>query len=127
MHLTPFQVVTAINHAQLRLGRDFKQEEFDSGDVGQLMIDEDFDFEKAVSLYYFTNSSLLVFSACSLTNPSLYSSLLIFHASLLQKEALSSDHRKQFQDELNTLSGALKAKYDEINKEYQGIHLLLDL
>ena len=26
VHLTPFQVVTAINHAQLRLGRDFKQE-----------------------------------------------------------------------------------------------------
>ena len=50
VHLTPFQVVTTINHAQLRLGRDFKQEEFDSGIVGQLMIDEDFNFEKAVSL-----------------------------------------------------------------------------
>ena len=42
-----------------------------------------------------------------------------------QKEALSSDHRKQFQNELNTLSGALKAKYDEINKEYQGISFLI--
>ena len=42
-------MVTAINHAQLRLGRDFKQEEFDSGAVGQLMVDEDFNFEKAVS------------------------------------------------------------------------------
>ena len=50
VHLTPFQVVTAINAAQLRLGHDFKQEEFDSGVIGQLMIDEDFDFEKAVSL-----------------------------------------------------------------------------
>ena len=50
MHLTPFQVVTAINAAQLPLGRDFTQEEFDSGTIGQLMIDEDFDFEKAVSL-----------------------------------------------------------------------------
>ena len=39
----------AINHAQL-LGWDFKQEEFDSGVVGQLMIDEEFDFDKAVSL-----------------------------------------------------------------------------
>ena len=47
--------------------------------------------------------------------------------SYLQKEALSSDRRKQFQDELNTLSGALKAKYDEINKEYQGIYFLLIL
>ena len=43
-------MVTAINVAQLRLGRDFTQEEFDSGTIGQLMIDEDFDFEKAVSL-----------------------------------------------------------------------------
>ena len=53
VHLTPFQVVTAINHAQLRLGRDFKQEEFDSGAMGQLMIDEDFDFEKAVSSRFY--------------------------------------------------------------------------
>ena len=53
VHLTPFQVVTAINHAQLRLGRDFKQEEFDSGAVGQLMIDEDFNFEKAVSSFLY--------------------------------------------------------------------------
>ena len=53
VHLTPFQVVTAINHAQLRLGSDFKQEEFDSGVVGQLMIDEDFNFEKAVSSFLY--------------------------------------------------------------------------
>ena len=90
------------------------------------MIDEDFDFEKAVSLYSPTNSSSLVFRACFLTNLSPYSSLLIFQSSPLQKEALSSDRRKQFQQELDTLSGALKAKYDEINKEYQGIYLLLD-
>ena len=53
VHLTPFQVVTTINHAQLRLGRDFKQEEFDLGAVGQLMVDEDFDFKKAVSLHFY--------------------------------------------------------------------------
>ena len=46
---------------------------------------------------------------------------------LLQKEALSSDRRKQFQKELDTLSGALKAKYDKINKEYQGICLSFNL
>ena len=49
MHLTLFKVLTAINHAQLRLGRTFKEEEFTSGQVGKLMIAEDFDFEKTVS------------------------------------------------------------------------------
>ena len=49
MHLTPFKVLIAINHAQLRLGRTFKEEEFTSGQVGKLMIAEDFDFEKTVS------------------------------------------------------------------------------
>ena len=50
MHLTPFKVLTAINHAQLRLGRTFKEEEFMSGQVGKLeMIAEDFDFKKTVS------------------------------------------------------------------------------
>ena len=49
MHLTLFEVLTAINHAQLRLGRTFKEEEFMSGQVGKLMIAEDFDFEKTVS------------------------------------------------------------------------------
>ena len=56
MHLTPFEVLTAINHAQLRLKQTFKEEEFTSGEVGKLMIAEDFDFETAVSLL-FTNSS----------------------------------------------------------------------
>ena len=46
-------------------------------------------------------------------------------SNLFQKESLSSDRQKQFQNELNTLSGALKAKYDEINKEYQGIFLFI--
>ena len=51
VHLTPFQVVTAINATQLRLGPwTSSRRKFDSGTVGQLMIDEDFDFEKAVSL-----------------------------------------------------------------------------
>ena len=56
MHLTPFEVLTAINHAQLRLKRTFKEEEFTSGEVGKLMIAEDFDFETTVSLFN-TNSS----------------------------------------------------------------------
>ena len=41
MHLTPFEVLTAINHTQLRLKRTFKEEEFTSGEVGKLMIAED--------------------------------------------------------------------------------------
>ena len=49
MHLTPFEVLTAINHAQLQLNRTFKEEEFTNGQVGKLMIAEDFDFEKTVS------------------------------------------------------------------------------
>ena len=49
MHLTLFEVLTAINHAQLRLGQTFKEEEFTSGQVGKLMIAEDFDFKKTMS------------------------------------------------------------------------------
>ena len=59
MHLTLFEVLTAINHAQLRLNRTFKEEKFANGQVGKLMIAEDFDFKKTVSLS-FTNSSLFL-------------------------------------------------------------------
>ena len=50
----------AINHAQLRLKRTFKEKEFTNGEVGKLMIAEDFDFETTVS-FLFTNSSLQLF------------------------------------------------------------------
>ena len=53
MHFTPFEVLTAINHAQLRWNRMFKEEEFANGQVGKLMIAEDFDFEKAMSLTFY--------------------------------------------------------------------------
>ena len=49
MHLTPFEVLTALNHAQMRLKCTFKEEEFTSGEVGKLMIAEDFNFETTVS------------------------------------------------------------------------------
>ena len=49
-HLTPFEVLTAINHAQHRLGRKFTPEEIESGGLSGLMIDADFDFEATVSL-----------------------------------------------------------------------------
>ena len=67
MHLTPFEVLTAINHAQLRLKRTFKEKEFTNGEVGKLMIAEDFDFETTVS-FHFTNSSLQLFGFQSITN-----------------------------------------------------------
>ena len=57
-HLTPFEVLTAINHAQHRLGRNFTPEEIESGELGSLMIDEDFDFETTVSLLNTNPSSL---------------------------------------------------------------------
>ena len=49
MHLTPFEVLMAINHTQLRLKHTFKEEEFTNSEVGKLMIAEDFDFESTVS------------------------------------------------------------------------------
>ena len=116
-------MVTAINHAQLRLGRDFKQEEFDSGAVGQLMIDEDFNFEKAVSSFLHELEFVLSLGLISNELKSAFKFVNIILYIFLQKIALSTDRRKQFQNELDTLSGALKAKYDEINKEYQGIYL----
>ena len=53
MHLTQFEVLTAINHAQLRLNRTFKEEEFANGQVGKLTTAEDFDFKKTVSLTFY--------------------------------------------------------------------------
>ena len=53
MHLMPFEVLTAINHAQLRLKCTFKEEEFTNGEVGKLMIAEDFDFETTVSFPFY--------------------------------------------------------------------------
>ena len=43
------EVLAAIQHAQMRLGRDFTREEFTKGTVGEHMISEDFDFEVTVS------------------------------------------------------------------------------
>ena len=43
----------AINHAQLRFKHTFKEEEFTNGEVGKLMIAEDFDFETTVSFLFY--------------------------------------------------------------------------
>ena len=57
-HLTPFEVLTAINHVQHRLGCKFTPEEIESGGLSGLMIDADFDFETNVSLLNTNPSSL---------------------------------------------------------------------
>ena len=68
-HLTPFEVLTAINHAQHHLGDKFTSEEIESGGLSGLMIDADFDFETTVSLLN-TNPSLLSCTPQFLTNSS---------------------------------------------------------
>ena len=49
-HLMPFEVLTAIRHAQHHLGCKFTSEEIESGGLSVLMIDADFDFETTLSL-----------------------------------------------------------------------------
>ena len=44
----------ALQHAQLRLGREFTREEFMEGSVGKHMVSEDFDFDVTVSKLNFT-------------------------------------------------------------------------
>ena len=57
-HLMPFEVLTAINHAQHCLGLKFTSEEIESGGLSGLMIDADFDFETTISLLNTYPSSL---------------------------------------------------------------------
>ena len=43
------EVLTALQHAEYRLGREFTKEEFIQGQVGKHMLPEDFDQQAAVS------------------------------------------------------------------------------
>ena len=52
--LTAMEVLTALQHAQLRLGRDFTCEEFVEGKVGSFMLPEDFKPEETVSNITYT-------------------------------------------------------------------------
>ena len=52
--LTPMEVLTTLQHAQLRLGRDFTREEFVKGKVGSFMLPEDFKPEETVSNITYT-------------------------------------------------------------------------
>ena len=44
-----FQCIAAIQHVELRLGREFTKEEFKAGSVGGFMIPDDFDPKITVS------------------------------------------------------------------------------
>ena len=52
---------------------------------------------------------------------------ITFTDSLLtfQSKTLSEDRKAHFEEEIKTLSGALKAQYDQANKEYEGTHKYL--
>ena len=64
-HLTSFEVLTAINHAQHRLGRKFTSEEIESGGLSGLMIDADFDFETTVSLLRYEPEFAVLYTVIS--------------------------------------------------------------
>ena len=48
-HLSPMQVLSVIQHAQLRLHYEFTEQDFLDGKVGEKLVPEDFDFEENVS------------------------------------------------------------------------------
>ena len=48
-HLSPFEVLSAIQHTQHRLQYEFTADDFLHGKVGEYMLPDDFDFEKTVS------------------------------------------------------------------------------
>ena len=39
---------------------------------------------------------------------------------MFQSKVLSEDHKTHLEQEIKTLSGTLKAQYDQVNKEYEG-------
>ena len=45
----PMEVLATLQHAQLRIGRDFTHEEFIEGKVGDFMLPEDFKPKETVS------------------------------------------------------------------------------
>ena len=65
------------------------------------------------------NLSLRLFRLRPVTN--LESVVFTNSSSLLQSKALSADRKAHFEEEIKMLSGALKAQYDQANKEYEGL------
>ena len=85
------------------------------------MIAEDFDFEKTVSLIFFLQTRVCFLPAPleSRTRVCL-SSNSKYNYYIFQSKVLSEDRKTDFEEEIRTLSGALKAQYDQANKEYEG-------
>ena len=44
---------------------------------------------------------------------------------LFQSKNLAADRKEKFQEEIRTLTGSLKAHYDQANKEYAGTFFFL--
>ena len=60
MHLGPLEVLAALQHAELHMGRQFTCNEFIQGKVGKHMVPEDFDQEVTVSKNMVSQYSLAV-------------------------------------------------------------------
>ena len=108
--------MTAINHTQLRLNRTFSDEEIKSGVLADLMIDEDFDFEETVSLLLYGLESFMYQTSL---NDKVEFVLSSYYFPFSPKN-LAADWKEKFQEEIRTLTGSLKADYDQMNKEYAG-------
>ena len=50
VQLGPMEVLSALQHAEYRLRREFMKEEFLAGTVGQHMLPKDFDQEQTMSI-----------------------------------------------------------------------------
>ena len=59
VHLSPLQILHAVNHCQLRTGHTFMKDEWLRGEVGKFLTQEDLDFPTVVSNIS-TNIYLLV-------------------------------------------------------------------
>ena len=88
------------------------------------MIDEDFNFEETVSSLLYGLESVMY--QRSLSNepkfvPSPYRiSFYSYSFLFFQSKNLAVDRKEKFQEEIRTLTGSLKAHYDQANKEYAG-------
>ena len=117
--------MTAINHVQLGLNRTFSDEEIKSCALADLMIDEDFDFETTVSLLFYRLESFIYWTLLNDEPESVPSSCYIFSCYVLfSPKNLAADRKDKFHEEIRTLTGSLKAHYDQANKEYAGIFFL---
>ena len=117
----PFEVLTAITHAQERLNYIFTKEDFKEGKVGSMMVAIDFDFEEVVSLPFYI-LKFVYYLPLILYKLKFAVQTLIF-VFIRHKKNLSSAQKEQFQEQIKTLSGTLKVQFDKANKEYKGTQI----